>query len=118
MANTFGLLLLAIVIAFICAQLMKDAKAFSRFLIILLLGLVVGAGVKAIVNKTKQAPEKTVVVSTEVTPTQSNTSPFVLESVIACPDSVSKEIVTRDRVGAETEELPTALLDNAYLDDS
>lgn len=119
MANTFGLLLLAICIAFICAQLMKDAKAFGKFMLVLLLGLVVGAGVKALTKKLdKVTPEKTVVAPTITTPTQNGITPFVLENTVACPDSVSKDIVVRDRVEAETEGLPTALINVAYLDDS
>lgn len=116
MANTFGLLLLAIVVAFICAQLMKDAKAFSRFLIVLLLGLVVGAGTKAIVNKmTKEVPEKTIVAPTKVTPTQDSIA--YISNTTACLDPVSKEIVTRDRVEADIEGTPRTI-DVAYADDS
>lgn len=116
MANSFGLLLLAVVVAFICAQLMKDAKAFSRFMIILLLGLIVGAGVKAITKKL--APEKAEVVSTEVTPMPVSTTPFVVESTIANLELVGKEIVTRDRVETESEGLPTSILVKEYQDDS
>ena len=116
MANTFGLLLLAVVVAFIYAQLMKDAKAFSRFMIILLLGLIVGAGIKAIVKKF--VPEKAEVVSTEVTPMSVNTTPFVLESVAASLEPAGKDIVTRDSVEAESEGLPTTLINVSYQDDS
>ena len=119
MANTFGLLLLAVSIAFIVAQLMKDAKAFGKFMGVLIASLIVGAGAKAVVNKiTANEPEKAVVVSTEVVPTQSSITPFVSEDTVAFPEIASKEITTRDRVETETEGLPTQRTENAYIDDS
>lgn len=118
MANTFGLLLLAVIVAFICAQLLKDAKAFGRFMAILLFGLVVGAGAKALVKKLTKTPEKTTVISTEVTPTQTSITPFVAENTVARLESVSKEIVTRDSVEVEVEGLPTQIRNVELIDDS
>ena len=56
MANSFGLLLAAITICFIIARLMKDAKAFTRLMAILAVGLIVGAGVKQVYKKCISTP--------------------------------------------------------------
>ena len=111
-------MLLATVVIFVIARLMKDAKAFTRLMAILAVSAIVGAGVKQSIVKAFSTPEKTTVVSTEVTPTQSNISPFVLEDIDACLDSVSKEIVTRDSVETEVEGVPTVIEEVGYLDDS
>ena len=121
MANSFGLLLAAIVICFIIARLMKDAKAFSRLMAILVIGLLVGAGVKELVDITNDdiTSEKTAVVSTESTPMHSSISPFVLEDTVAIPDCASKEIVERDSVEIEAEGVPTKQrVKSSYIDDS
>ena len=65
MANSFGLLLAAIVICFIIARLMKDAKAFSRLMAILVIGLLVGAGVKEVYKECTSTPEKAAVATVE-----------------------------------------------------
>ena len=71
MANSFGLLLAAIVICFIIARLMKDAKALSRLMAILVIGLLVGAGVKEVYKECTSTSEKAAVVTVESAPTYS-----------------------------------------------
>ena len=115
--SNFILMLLATVVVFIIARLMKDAKAFTRLMAILAVSVIVGAGVKETVVKAASTPEKATVVSTKVTPTQSSISPFT-ENANACLDSVSQENVTRDSVETEVEGLPTVREEIGYLDDS
>lgn len=111
-------MLLATVIVFVIARLMKDAKAFTRLMAILAVSVIVGAGVKETVIKAASTPEKATVVSTKVTPTQSSLSPFVLEKTDACLDSASQENVTRDSVETKVEGTPTVLEEVGYIDDS
>ena len=91
MANVVGLLLFAIVVLYVIAMCMKDPKVFTRAIMLLVLGLVVGAGVKHI-KKLMETPEKTVV-AVEVSnhPTQSNSTSVVWNAELAKQDSVSQE---------------------------
>lgn len=121
MANSFGLLCLAVVIGFIASIVMKDAKAFGKLMAIMLISLLVGAGVKKLVDITNDdiTSEKIAVVSTESTPMHSSISPFVLEDTVAIPDCASKEIVERDSVEIEAEGVPTKQrVKSSYIDDS
>ncbi len=121
MANSFGLLCLAVVIGFIASIVMKDAKAFGKLMAIMLISLLVGAGVKELVDITNDdiTSEKTAVVSTESTSMHSSISPFVLEDTVAIPDCASKKIVERDSVEIEAEGVPTKQrVKSSYIDDS
>lgn len=118
MTEIIVMLLLAIVVIFVIARLLKDAKAFTRLMAILAVSVIVGAGLKQSIEKYFDEPEKATVVSTKVTPTQSSITPFVLEDTGACLDSVSQEIVTRDSVETEVEGLPTVRNEVSYIDDS
>ena len=118
MTNIILWLLLAIVVIFVIARLLKDAKAFTRLMAILAVSVIVGAGLKQSIEKYFNQPEKATVVSTKVTPTQSSIAPFVLESTDACLDSVSQETVTRDSVETQVEGTPTVLKEVSYIDDS
>lgn len=122
MANSFGLLCLAVVIGFIASIVMKDAKAFGKLMAIMLISLLVGAGVKELVDITNDdiTSEKTAVVSTESTPMHSSIFPFVLlEDTVAILDCASKEIVERDSVEIEAEGVPTKQrVKSSYIDDS
>ena len=118
MIQTIVLMLLATVVVFVLAKIMKDAKAFTRLMAILAVSALVGAGLKVSASKANTEPEKATVVSTNVTPTQSSITPFVLENTDAYPDSVSQEQVTRDSVETEVEGLPTVNKVVGYLDDS
>lgn len=118
MTEIIVMLLLAIVVIFVIARLLRDAKAFTRLMAILAVSAIVGAGLKHSIVKYLNKPEKATVVSTEVTPTQSSITPFVLENTNACLDSVSQEKVTRDSVETEVEGLPTTLNEVSYIDDS
>ena len=111
-------MLLASVIIFVIARIMKDAKAFTRLMAILAVSALVGAGIKHSVSTTENMPEKATVVSTNVTPMQSNTSPFILESIDACLDSAGQETVTRDSVETQVEGASTELGNVDYIDDS
>ena len=111
-------MLLATVVVFIIARLMKDAKAFTRLMAILAVSVIVGAGVKETVVKAASTPEKATVVSTKAVPTQSSLSPFVLEKTNACLDSVSQENIARDSVETEVEGTPTIVEEIGYIDDS
>lgn len=115
MSNIILMLLLAIVVVFVIARMMKDAKAFTKLMAILAVSALVGAGVKQAIAST---PNKATVVSTEAVPTQDSISPFVLEDTVACPDPVSKEKTARDSVETEVEGLPTVLIENGIQDDS
>lgn len=117
MTESIGFMLLAIIVVFVLARLMKDAKAFTRLMAILAVSVIVGAGVKTAVASSNTS-EKATVVSTKVTPTRDSISPFVLENTDACLDPVSKEIVTRDSVETEVEGLPTERLEVDIIDDS
>mgnify|MGYP007122838032 FL=1 len=119
MANVVGLLLFAIVVLYVIAMCMKDPKVFTRAIMLLVLGLVVGAGVKHI-KKLMETPEKTVV-AVEVSnyPTQSNSTSVVWNAELAEQDSVSQEpILESGNSIAETEGLPTVREKCGYIDDS
>ena len=116
MANSFGLLLAAIVICFIIARLMKDAKAFSRLMAILVIGLLVGAGVKEVYKECTSTPEKAAVATVESAPTYSSNTPDVLP---CNQDYTSKENkAERDSTVTEAEGLPTARTESKFIDDS
>lgn len=120
MANVVGLLLFAIVVLYVIAMCMKDPKVFTRAIMLLVLGLIVGAGVKHI-KKLMETPEKTVV-AVEVSnhPTQSNSTSVVWNAELAEQDSVSQEpiLLESDNSIAETEGLPTVREKCGYIDDS
>lgn len=118
MAENVLMLLAATIVIFIIARCMKDAKAFAKFMAILAFGLIVGTGVKSAVEHTADAPEKTVVVSTESIPMHSNTSPFVLENVDANLDCASKDTMDCDTVATGAEGLPTMRVESDIIDDS
>lgn len=119
MANSFGLLLAAIVICFIIARLMKDAKAFTRLMAILVVGLLVGAGVKKVYTECTSTPEKTAVVTVESTPTYSSNSSVVWNVLPSNQDYTSKENkVDRDSTVTEAGGLPTARTKSEFIDDS
>lgn len=116
MSNVLLLLMLAILTIFVIARLLKDAKAFVRLIATFALCALVGAGVH---QALADSPEKATVVSTKnVAPMQSNISPFVLEDIEACLDSVGQEIAERDSVETEVEGLPTTLGEVEIQDDS
>ena len=109
------MMLLAIVVVFVIARMMKDAKAFTRLMAILAVSALVGAGVKQAIAST---PEKATVVSTEAVPMQDSISPFVLENTAARLDPAGKEIAARDSVEIEVEGLPTVRNEVSIQDDS
>lgn len=115
MTNIILMMLLAIVVVFVIARMMKDAKAFTRLMAILAVSALVGAGVKQAIAST---PEKATVVSTKAVPMQDSISPFVLENTAACPDPAGKEIAARDSVEIEVEGLPTVRNEVSIQDDS
>lgn len=119
MANSFGLLLLAIVSIFIVARCMKDAKAFTRFMAVLVIGLLVGAGVKVAVNKitATTSPEKTVVIEKCSEYSTHTSTPFVLETGLAKLECASKN-QRSDNFSTETEGIPTLPISTAGIDDS
>ena len=115
MANSFGLLLAAIVICFIIARLMKDAKAFSRLMAILVIGLLVGAGVKEVYKECTSTPENAAVSA----PTYSSNTPVVWNVLPCNQDYTSKENkAERDSTVTEAEGLPTARTESKFIDDS
>lgn len=116
MANFLGLLVATLVI-FIIARLMKDAKAFAKLMAMLAFGLIVGYSAKSAATTANDDAEKTVVVSTDSTSTHS-ASPLVLEKVDARLDYASKNKVDRDSVETETEGLLTSLNESEFIDDS
>lgn len=117
MANSFGLLCFAVVIAFVAARLLKDAKAFSKYMAILLISLLVGAGIKVALSENTETPEKTVVIPTDSVPMH-NTTPFVVEIVDANLDCAGEGITERDSVEIEAGGLPTTRQECAFIDDS
>ena len=119
MANSFGLLLLAIAILFSIGYVKRDAKFFSKYMAILLMSLCVGAGVKVAVNKitAKTAPEKTTV-TTKVLSSTRIATPFVSENATTCLECVSKNVLRSDNFVLQVEGLPTRLLTTAFIDDS
>ena len=120
MANSFGLLLAAIVICFITARLMKDAKAFSRLMAILVIGLLVGAGVKEVYKECTSTPEKAAVATVESAPTYSSNTPVCLECITFAIRTirVRKTRLKRDSTVTEAEGLPTARTESKFIDDS
>lgn len=114
MSNIILMLLLAIVVVFVIARMMKDAKAFTKLMAILAVSALVGAGVKQAIAST---PNKATVVSTEAVPTQDGINLYKIDTV-ACPDPVSKEITARDSVETDVEGEPTVRIEVGYIDDS
>lgn len=118
MENSFGLLLLAIVIIFIIARLLKDAKAFTKYMAIFLVSLFVGAGVKIAVNKLiATTSEKTVIIE-KVPRSTYIASSFVLENSIACLDCAGKSMQRSDNFLIKTEGLPTLQIPIVGINDS
>lgn len=117
MANTFLLLLCATVTIFVIARLMKDAKAFAKFMAILAVGLIVGTGLQS-ADSNADDPEKAVVTTAVANPTQDSITPFVLERIDANLDPVSQDVKASDSAVVETEGLPTSLYESEYEDDS
>lgn len=118
MASTFLMLLVATIILFFIARWMRDAKAFSRFMAILTVGLIVGTGIKSAVTTADNTPEKTVVTTAVASPMHNSTTPFVLEKVDANLDYASKDTIASDSVVVETEGLPTRDNKSELIDDS
>lgn len=84
MANSFGLLLLLVVAIFIVSRCVyHSSKAFTRLMACLVFGLLVGAGIRLVVDKTTSNKRitKSEVVTKSSLPTQGITSLFVLEDV-------------------------------------
>lgn len=119
MANSFGLLLAAITICFIIARLMKDAKAFTRLMAILAVGLIVGAGVKQVYKKCISTPEKAAVVTVEPAPMYSSNASVVWNALPCSQDYTSKENkADRDSTVTEAEGTSTKEVNSTYIDDS
>lgn len=120
MANSFGLLLAAIVIIFIIARCMKDAKAFTRLMAILALSFTVSACVKSVITKCNndETRENTTVVSTISAPTCNDSTSVVEKVESANLDCMSKDIVERDSVEIHVGKELTALRERGYIDDS
>lgn len=119
MANSFGLLLLAIVILFSIGCAKRDAKFFSRYMAILLMSLCVGAGIKVAKNKinAKMVSEKTTV-NTEVLSSTRTATLFVLENAMTCLEFVSKNILRSDNSVFQVEGLPTLPIAVEIINDS
>ena len=119
MANSFGLLCLAVVIGFIASIVMKDAKAFGKLMAIMLISLLVGAGVKEVYKECTSTPEKAAVVTVESAPTYSSNTPVVWNVLPCNQDYTSKENkAERDSTVTEAEGLPTARTESKFIDDS
>lgn len=120
MANSFGLLLAAIVIIFIIARCMKDAKAFTRLMAILALSFTVSACVKSVIVKynTNETHDSTTMVSTVSTPTCNDSTSVVEKVESANLDCMSKDIVESDSVEIHVGKELTELNKSEYIDDS
>lgn len=117
MANSFGLLLAAIVMIFIIARVMRDAKAFTKLVATLAIGVIVGAGVKHLTKV--NASEKTAVVSIESAPTCNDSASVVWKALPANLDYMSKDNnAERDSIETEAKGTPTVLQECEYQDDS
>lgn len=119
MANLFGLLLLTVVIIFTIAILLKDAKAFPKYMAILGISLLVGTGARALKSKIDSfnSPEKTVMIEKVSYPTCTST-PFVTENGLKQIECMSQDVKRRDNFLIQTEGLPIAALKTAGIDDS
>jgi hypothetical protein len=117
MANTVGLMLLAVVILYAIAWLKKDPRVFTRSIALMVLGLIVGAGVKYTVLKAA-TPEKATVATEISVPTHNDTTSLVLNVMPAVLDCASKEVTESDNSVAEVEGLPTVRQKCGYIDDS
>lgn len=119
MANSFGLLLLAITILFCIGLARKDAKFFGKYMVILLLSLCVGAGVRAAMNKIKTVNTLiTTTINTEVLGSTQAVSPFVSENTMSCLEPASKNITRSDNSVFIVSKLPTNTAISEFIDDS
>ena len=98
---------------------MKDAKAFTRLMAILAVGLIVGAGVKQVYKKCISTPEKAAVVTVEPAPMYSSNASVVWNALPCNQDYTSKENkADRDSTVTEAEGTSTKEVNSTYIDDS
>lgn len=109
-------MLLAVVILYAIAWLKKDPRVFTRSIALMVLGLIVGAGVKYTVLAA--TPEKATVATEISVPTHNDTTSLVLNVMPAVLDCASKEVTESDNSVAEVEGLPTVRQKCSYIDDS
>lgn len=120
MANSFGLLCLAVVCILVIARLLKDAKAFTRYMTYLAISLLVGAGVKqVVVANTISSPEQTIVISTDSIPTHIDSTSVVEKVESPFTEYAGKEEKLEcDTVVMKTRKASTLRTEKGYIDDS
>lgn len=110
-------MLLAVVILYVIAWFVRDPRVFTRSIALVVLGLIVGAGVKSTI-KSINAPEKATVATEVSIPTHNDSTSLVLNVVPAVPDCVSKELIESDNSVTDVKGLPTVRQKCGYIDDS
>lgn len=119
MGNPVGLLLLAIVVLFITSIVIRDPKAFAKFVATLAIGFLVGAGVRVLVEKISSTTENSgtaIEVSSDTMYDYS--SSVVWNEELACLDHTGFIELESDNFIAKAEALPTVRELKSYIDDS
>ena len=124
MTTSFLLLFVGVLAALLIGRLYKSAKVYIGILLILLLGYVVGTGIKRVVANAQTMPEKQFVITASVPTNQcllptvvwiGNDTNIDLSQVI----NVAKDVETdRDTVITNSPKGPTTQLITEFIDDS
>lgn len=123
MTTSFLLLFVGVLAALLIGRLYKSAKVYIGILLILLLGYVVGTGIKRVVANAQTMPEKQFVITASV-PTNQCLLPTVVwignDTNIDLSKVFNVKIVETDRdtVITNSPKGPTTQLITEFIDDS
>lgn len=123
MTTSFLLLFVGVLAALLIGRLYKSAKVYIGILLILLLGYVVGTGIKRVVANAQTMPEKQFVITASV-PTNQCLLPTVVwignDTNIDLSQVINTKIVETDRdtVITNSPKGPTTQLITEFIDDS
>ena len=121
MNTIVSILVLVIVIALVSRD-MRDAKAFTRFIAMLAIGIVVGVGVSSVVSTGDTTKTNNVIISDKsTTPMYNVFSPFVAENDTTNMDYTGKElkkVELRDSTPNNNNIKTDYTTGNKFIDDS
>ncbi len=123
MATSFLLLFVGVLAALLIGRLYKSAKVYIGILLILLLGYVVGTGIKRVVANAQTMPEKQFVITASV-PTNQCLLPTVVwignDTNVDLSQVINAKVVETDRdtVITNSPKGPTTQLIAEFIDDS
>lgn len=116
--TSFCLLLIGAIVSFIAARLCKDAKVYMHLLCMLLLGFVIGSGVKGAVANASKAPSQELFVTTASSPTLPTLSSAVVKTEAIEQEVASQDLLEGDTVVSNTENIYNTPRNTEIEDDS